>query len=287
MGRDYPRLEIEEFGRQLIESGDLDPIYIALDKVNWTHDQRDRWLVAYWCWYHAGVACYMSEHTGSAYWTLMMVAAKNAGAPPVGGRWPRGHERRHARGEQALNMVRGLRNQYKEPEEFVRFVSGPGGTSNTRQFSAVAGRVKVHNLFGPWIAFKVADMLERVCGVPVDFDKAAVFMFKDPVKACEMLFVRRQGLDPRVKPKLEFIIEPIVEHLRREFADLQAPPARDRAIDLQEIETVLCKWKSHMNGHYPLYNDIDEINSGLGPWLEVSSSAKEFAAAMPRRPRDV
>ena len=38
MSRNYPRLEIEPFGRHLIQSGDLDPIYIALARASFDDD---------------------------------------------------------------------------------------------------------------------------------------------------------------------------------------------------------------------------------------------------------
>ena len=57
---------------------------------------------------------------------------------------------------------------------------------------------------------------------------------------------------------------------------LLGPPLYDRPIGLQEVETVLCKWKSHLNGHYPLYNDTDEINHGMINWLPGNEVAEQF-----------
>lgn len=276
-GRKYERLAIEDFGRHLIITGDLDPVYIAVNAIDDTA-QRWRWLVAYWCWYHCGVASWASEHEGMDFWKAMLTVAKNETEAPVGGRWPRGHERRHARADAALKMVQHLRERYGEhPEAMVDELRNraEGGI----MFKEMAAHVRTHVLFGPWIAFKVCDMLERVCGSPVNFDEAAVFMFKDPMKAAEKLYRGKIGiLDEKIKIKMDRVVHPIVEHLKAEFADLKAPPARDRAIDLQEVETVLCKWKSHMNGHYPLFNDIDEIRAGLVGW---GQTAEIFLAAMP------
>lgn len=276
--RDYERLPIEDFGRHLITSGDLDPVYVALKNMPIGPKQRARWLIAYWCFYHCGAASHLSEHGGMDFWRQMMTAAINEQETPVGGRWPRGHERRHARGEQGIGMVQDLRERYgSEPEKMVLDMEAKakGGIL----FKDMASIVKTHKLFGPWIAFKVCDMLERVCGAPVNFDEAAVFMFKDPMKAAEMLYRERHGItDPNVRVKMDRVVHPIVEHLKSTFTDLKAPPLGDRPIDLQEVETVLCKWKSHMNGHYPLFNDIDEIRAGLPGWGET---ADKFLVAMP------
>ena len=108
-------------------------------------------------------------------------------------------------------------------------------------------------------------------------------MFKDPAKAATMLFRAKMKLPPEAVLKYEKeAIHVVVKYLTEQFADLEAPPYYDRPIGLQEVETVLCKWKSHLNGHYPLYNDIDDINEGLEPWRAISETADKFANAMPK-----
>src|SRR5690606_34363348 len=98
---------IVPFAQHLLRTGDLDPIYLALNKVQWPEAQKYRWLVAYCAFYHAGVACYMSEFRGFEFWSCMMQAAANEDGhgPAVLPRWPRGHERRHFRGEQAVKGI--------------------------------------------------------------------------------------------------------------------------------------------------------------------------------------
>lgn len=288
MSRDYPRLPIEQFGRQLITSGDLDPIYIALGSAlrsgDYSQPQLLRWMAAYSMFYHAGVASYLSEHSGHSFWECALVAAANHEPSPTGERWPRGHERRHFRAAVATDSVTDLMNRYgARPEGFMEYVASGG----PRDFHSVSGRAQEHRGYGPWMGFKLADMVDRVLGIPVAFDQAAVFMFKDPEKAAMMLFEERmlRGAfgDLKVTPKREVILPRIVAYLEGEFSDLAAPPFADRPINIQEVETVLCKWKSHMNGHYPLYNDIDEIRDGLTPWAEHSAAARAFLNHMPRR----
>lgn len=298
--RNYNRLPIETFGRILITSGDLDPIYTALTRAqsvgDFSPEQVKRWMVAYWCFYSAGVASFISQHEGLEFWRWMRIAAINEEPTPVGGRWARGHERRHYRAAIAINSVKELTERYNiRPERMVELIAvrstDPGqpfqgalGVPASLPFSVVSARAQTHSGFGPWIGFKVADMVDRVLGIPVDFDNAAVFMFKDPEKAAMMLWEQREGhkYPPNVRPKREAILNAVASHLIKTFSDLQAPPRLDRPINIQEVETVLCKWKSHMNGHYPLDNDIREINEGLRPWLGYSPAASAFFAHMPR-----
>ena len=298
MSRNYERLPIEQFGRHLITTGDLDPIYNALVRshqggpgwVPYHHGghafdtpQLYRWLIAYWCFYHAGVSSWLSEREGNDFWDAMMVAAENHKEAPCGGRWPRGHERRHFRAKNATESVLDLRRRYgKNPEEMVESLIDIN-SDVALPFVEVSRRAQAHKGFGPWIGFKVADMVDRVLGVPVLFDNAHVFMFKDPEKAAMMLWAETEGkkYPPGAKVKREVILEGVTRYLTGAFSDLKAPPLYDLPINIQEVETILCKWKSHMNGHYPLLNDIHEIRDGLEPWMKVSEAARTFNFHMP------
>lgn len=269
----------EEFGAELLRTDDLDPIYVALRKVKWPPNQIHRWLLAYWCFYSAGLACYASESV--AFWTTMMDAAKNESASPLGGRWPRGAERRHFRGAAAVDAVADLMAVYgRSPEDFVTDI-----VSRAPDFARIRAHVQAHQGFGPWISFKIADMLERCLDVPVCFDRAAVFMYRDPVKAAQMFYNcchQKPIEDEYPKERIMADIVPwTVERLTREFASFTAPPIHDRPVGLQEIETILCKWKSHVHGHYPIGKDTHEIRLSLMAWSETSRAARDFLGVMP------
>lgn len=281
--RSYKRLSIEDFGRHLITTGDLDPVYIALTKTfEGRRDQLCRWLLAYFCYYHCGVACYMSDLKDDEFWKAMMIAARNELPSPLGERWPRSAERRHARGSAAIKMITALKARYGDrPEDFVNHLdtissAGHGGVD----FAEISKHVKSHYLMGSWMAFKVGDILECVLGCSISFDNASVFMFKDPRQAAIILWRQKMCLSDNARPRDEnLVINEIVEYLKDEFRELKAPPLFNRPIGLQEVETILCCWKSHMRGHYGPYNDINEIRAGLDPrW---GPTAADFLAGMP------
>lgn len=292
--RKYPRLSIEEFGARLLDLGDLDPVYVALCRAEWPEEQRSRFLVAYWCLYHVGLSCWLSDQSDEAFWRQLSEAAVNDRPSPIGGRWPRAAERRHWRGVNALKSVEDLTRRYTRPHDMVNYVSKPSLTAGenarvhdgleTLPFSLVAARVQEHVAFGPWIAFKVADMLERCCEVPVVFglDDA---MYDSPRQAALRLFRERIGAPPEAKLKDEnAAVAGVVAHLIGHFKDHDAPPGGGRKVGYQEVETILCKWQSHMNGHYPVGNDLIEIAEGLEVWAEVSPAAKEFLHHLPDVP---
>ncbi len=292
--RNYDRLSIEEFGAQLLKSKDLDPIYVSLFNLRqtsvWEDDQIKRWLVAYWCYYHAGVACYLSSfNKGHEFWRWMMQAAQNTSLTPaatdqdltnVASRWPRGSERRHFRGVQSMKAVAELSERYPHPEDMVDHIILQ--SDDPQSYVEVAKRAKSHRGFGDWISFKICDMIERVLDVPINFDKAAVFMFRDPVKAAFIVWRDKLDLPKSARPKdPNKAIDEVVTYLTNYFREYSAPPGHDRLVGLQEIETVLCKYKSHLNGHYPLLNDTEEIVDGLIPWAKVSEAAIQFLEVSP------
>ncbi len=291
--RNYERLSIEDFGKQLLTSKDLDPIYVSLFNLRhtntWDDDQIKRWLVAYWCYYHAGVACYLSSFKGLEFWGHMSVAAENITLTPaatdqdltkVSNRWPRASERRHFRGKQAIAAVNELADKYPHSEDMVDHIILQ--SDDPQSYAEVAKRAKSHRGFGDWISFKICDMIERVLDVPINFDQAAVFMFKDPVKAAFILWRQKLDLPESATPKDPTkAISEVVSYLTEFFHDYSAPPGHDRLVGLAEVETILCKWKSHLHGHYPLLNDTEEIVDGLAPWAKVNDSAQQFLQVSP------
>ena len=238
-------MKVEEFGEILLKTGDLDPIYVILHRANLAPDLRARWLVAYTHFYHAGVASRLAEAGGWAPYEEALATA------------PRGTERRHFRGGFAGKAVAALRNTYEAPEAFYEYIAGG------RDLSDVISRVKEHYGFGDWIAFKWADLLERCCGVPLSFDQGIVFMFESPRKAVDVLWEERVAPINRTKLNAKERQQRIVDALLDRFKGYMAPPSMNRPVNIQEIETILCKFLSHKHGHYPIGKDIHEIRNGL------------------------
>lgn len=50
-----------------------------------------------------------------------------------------------------------------------------------------------------------------------------------------------------------------------------------RMVLVQEVETVLCKWKAHRNGHYPPGKDTRELRQAL---RKVQSTAARIQAPL-------
>jgi hypothetical protein len=255
-------MDIIPFGRALLDTRDLDPVYVAIHGAKLPEPQLCRLLLAYWCFYH------LSEQEGPNYWQAMRVAAENILSPRdaqhglPAGRWPRGAERRHFRGDKCVRAVRYLSTH--QPEIIVRNL-----VDTCRSDEGIMRKVQKWPMFGPWIAFKAADMLERVYGAPIKFNPKIGLMYDEPRMGLDMLLLQ-PGNEGRFLGRTS-----AYEHLLREFARRQAPPALDRPCGPQEVETILCKWKSHMGGHYWVGKDIHEVRSGLEGWGDTARAMQK------------
>lgn len=255
------KLSLLDFGKQLIDSKDLDPVYILLQESGMERQKLWKWLIAYWCFYHVGTASYLSEKKAEEeFWAELMVGAKSQGNATH----PRAPERRHFRGKNAVDSVEYLRS---------RGLFGLNSLTGLFEYcyrieaeltvSEVMKHVQEWKGFGPWIAFKVADMLERLGLVKVDFGLTDGFIYDSPAKGADLAWGEYGGYPP-TKSTAEVItwaMDYIL--LSDEIPFTLAPPRYERAVNVQEAETILCKWHSHMKGGYHIGEDIESCKKAL------------------------
>lgn len=268
-------LTVEEFGRQLITTGDLDPIYTMLQRAKLPPDVLAKWCMSYWCFYHAGSASFMAgAKEDCLFWTWMWRAARNEPAdafqltvanPPI--RWPRSAERRHFRGAQAIRGITYLHDVYNSPYSLVHMLKQENTVKGVITF--VKSTIPQ---FGPWIAFKMADMTINVLGHPLDTADCSLDIYQEPVEGGKLAYTQWYP-DNVFVPKHN--MEDVIARLKFEFRDLRSPHS-DQPIGVMEVETVLCKWKSHLNGHYPVGKDTHEIKEGLQGWGTLAESLAQL-----------
>jgi hypothetical protein len=288
--RDYARLGCVAFGKALVASRDLDPVYVAVHHAELPSDQRARLLVAYWCLYHLGAAARLSELKERVFWGELATAAENAHSPflpkHAAGRWPRGTERRHWRGAQAVASCQSVLEkakcgrEYRPSAEHLVDWLGSGKT-----FAKVTQHVLQLRGFGPWIAFKVADMLERCAGYRVDFVDCHLGFYDEPRKGA-WLYANERKHKPFPYESMSLTMVGMMTHkLLGEVGRQFAPPDMRRKLNVQEAETIFCKWKSHLHGHYALGKDTREVYHGLHGWGAVADLMRIHLAKLPYAPR--
>jgi hypothetical protein len=239
----FTPMSVLDFGRALLEAKDLDPLYTMLHESGIPLSVKKRFLLAYSCYYHVGVASYISEKRSTFHQRMREADDKH---------FPRSAERRHFRGGTADYVITFMKDTYPRPEDAVDFIIGP---EDDRSFKAVTSRVRTWKYFGPWIAFKWADLIDRVLDIPIDFSECHLDIYDAPKQGAKLVAESLGRPDASVAK--------VVSFLNRKFEGHLAPPFYDRPINVQESETVLCKWKSHTNQHYVVGNDIYEIKAGL------------------------
>lgn len=238
----------QSFGRELIVSQDLDPIYVMLAESGIDDNLLKRWLLAYWCYYHAGVASKIAE--SKDFYKSMRQGIEDG--------WPRGMERRYFYGRQARDTVQGLVN-FGTPEQVVDTMT----IHST--FAGVSQAVQEFTGFGPWLAWKCADMSSCVLHYPVDFSNSTLGIYKDPVQGAAFVM-----FGDWKHPITDEELQQVVDMEIAEFSDLLAPPYYDRPIDIREVETCLCKAKSSNHGHYPMGNDTVHVRKALVDWGDLA-----------------
>ena len=246
-------LTLTEFGEQLLRLGDLDPVYpVLLSRINSDLDRIRRTILAYALFYDLGAAFYLASKAD--FWPAVRIAAVNdeeTNPPPYGKRWPRGAERRHFRGEKCVLAVDELTERFPASERLITELIEPGG-----ELKEVLDRLRDLPQFGPWIAFKLADIGERVLAAPIHFPVSLNgSLYASPLFTVRLL-AGREGVS------CEEIWNRTLDH----FSKFTAPPRHERGCGAQEVETVFCKYGSYLKKHYYPGKDIKEVGHSLKGW---------------------
>jgi hypothetical protein len=246
-----------EFGESLLTTGDLDPIYIMLqrgiDNNLLNRGSLCRWLWVYWLFYHAGVASYATDHDDWQNWLQETLRTL-----------PRGMERRHFRGKQAQRTL-----IYFPCEEAIEAFFEKLCRCVT--FNQVQDACAPVPMFGPWITWKLADMLERLGLAKIEFPGSSLCIYAEVRKGAAVI-LKGDLKAPLNDQELDYV----VSALKEQFSDWVAPPRSERPINVQEIETILCKYKATQTGHYYVGKDCRDIKEALIGWGSLANTLAEY-----------
>lgn len=210
--------------------------------------QLNRWLLAYSMFYHVGISSMLAERED--FYEACLEDFDN---------YPRCEERRHFRGDKAKKALGRFFEARPEAHTYFWFYGELGNQPST-DFRSVIKRIQTYPMYGPWIAFKLADMGERCFGVPVDFSNCALYMYKEPMAGLNLAIKGDEKADI-TEAELQEGIDYIAGALNR--LGFKAPPWNDREIRLAEVETILCKWHSFTKGHYYVGKDKESLIKAL------------------------
>jgi hypothetical protein len=225
-----------------------------------TDNQLKRWCLVYWCYYHAGVSSIITERSTSIVHPRDFYDEMRKG---ISEGWPRGMERRYFYGDLAWNTVEKL-EEFGSPESVV------DAMTDHQDFQTADKAIQSFYGFGSWIAWKVADMADRVLQIDIDFSDTNLDMYKDPKQGAAYIYSGGNKKFPITEDQLDWVVQRMESYYNKE--NLLAPPFQDRPINIQEVETVLCKYKAHCYGFYPYGNDTVHVAKALDGWGDLAQS---------------
>ena len=239
------KLSPEEFGIALIESGDLDPDYIFMvnvrDRLDLSHAEMCEWVLLKSVIYDS-----VSELEHMLFQRPLAQLAYGA-------------ERRKFK-PNADKIIAAFRQRVAHTcgnlESFF-FEWLPRDANH-----ALASLQSIKG-FGPWASWKLCDLMDRVLGVPMDFTKVDFRVaYNYPLRGVLLLAGQDEGklgwLSTNYRTALKLAIGKLGEAQL-----LQAPPQRDRLVNIQEFETVFCKYHSYWHGHYFPGKDIKHLRERI------------------------
>lgn len=266
----YKRISGLEFGQQLCVTGDLDPVYtyaLALSV-----EQRRRFVFAYLMFYHAGIATLLSvcKTTGEFADVFTAICRQTGGA--------RGGERRHFRGIATHAVLADLKwrsEHFGWDSVFGDTAVLPLVQTVVLDFNAAYVNALSYPSVGSWLAFKTADMIER-CDLlhPAaegfwsnDANQCNPYWYDQPRMGLQLIYGDTDCIDGKLTSehdKFRSALLNILQEMRVAPCGLQS-----RALNQQEVETICCKYKSHLKGTYQVGKDIKHLYDQLNPqWLE-------------------
>jgi len=213
---------------------DADPGYMLLNRASIPYDQKLRYVLAWCTFYNPGLAAKASDYQGKKFYEYLRTIYPTA---------KRATERRHFRGQAGLKALASWEAAYPRPEDMVLACFGP-------TYMDVRKNMKPMYLLGDYFYWKLADIQDTVFGHYVDFTGAEQYMPQLPKQGAaiiaDMQYDGLLGVDGLLaKQELVEVMEVVTGHASR-----LKHPFQDRALALQEAETVCCVFKQHIYGNY-------------------------------------
>lgn len=261
------------FGKHLMKSRDIDPLYPMLEHVieerNMDEDEAYWFTFLYVAWYNISVGLH-AWHLCSEASDRILPHIYNA---PLA--WPTGIERRASRGGRVIGHIESFLEASRETGTAAWFLQELDMEATTLEekhanWKIVNARLQTLRMNGRWAAYKHCEVLRRVHGVPIIAPDMGNQFSSGPREGLAMIYGEIEGQGPKV-----------IEQLDRQGVHLQRLLSkRGLETDIEELETILCNWKSLRKGKYVVGHDIDENQEQIDLALERGLINDEEAALL-------
>ena len=248
---------VVKFGRHLLSSYDVDPIYPVLKELHTarglTEEQALWHSFLYVAWYNMPVGHAVFDYaprprSKRAYGRVIR---------DIGTGWPTGIERRSNRGGKVFQHIEAFcdATDHLSLWEWFRngFVVAPTLSKRHANWHMINERLQAIWGNGRWAAYKHCEVLRRVHDFPVEAPDMGHRFSSGPRKGLGLLYGPLDGQS-----------EAIVAVLDSQGRDLQERLlGRGLEVDVEELETILCNFNSMVHGRYYVGHDIDEMQEQI------------------------
>lgn len=234
--------DIFTFVNEKLKIDDVEPMYTAIVRSRLPQSTRQKLCFAEGLADHLGLAARMAE--APDFWRATNEYVSQG---------QRGGARRHFRGATAKAALKTMEKRFADLGSF--FSNLPTDFFEARRFITELPQ------FGPFSAFKIADMAERTCDAVVDFSAVRLSDFaKFPKRGAALA---AEYLGGGATP------ESVYASMLNHHWNRKAPPHYDRPLNAQEIETMFCNY-GHSKWHPPGYeaSELRKLLLGYGKLAE-------------------
>lgn len=249
--------DLLKFAKHLKRSEDIDPIYPVLRELHSMHglsEEEALWhSFLYVAWYnlpvsHAVFALASEPRSKLAYKGRITKFAKT---------WPTGIERRSNRGGKVFQHIEAFCQvtDHTSLAEWFRngFIEAPTLAKREANWRMINERLQAVWGNGRWAAYKHCEVLRRVHDFPVEAPDMGHRFSSGPRKGLATLYGELEGQGEAVIA----VLDAQGRHLQERLYHMGL------GLDVEELETVLCNWKSLLGGKYYVGHDIDEMQEQI------------------------
>lgn len=252
-----------DFSRVLITSGDLDPDYIFINNVceknGWSEETKAKWIAVKSVIYNSIGELEFLLH-GKTFEEVDYGAER----------------RKHKRNAEFFWQA--LYQNAKAHQGFYSMFSKvhPDANVALKQLQKFQG-------IGPWAAWKILDLLNCCLGFKFNFKNVDFRLaYEYPIRGMLLVAGEDEQKHRRVSNSLyrnsmaEVMRQLEVGGVTKELA----PPQYVRPINMQEIETCLCKYHSYYHSHYKAGEDIERLHMRIekSPYPDI----RELQPCLPK-----
>tara|TARA_R110000803_G_scaffold53808_7_gene110346 strand:- start:1234 stop:2013 length:780 start_codon:yes stop_codon:yes gene_type:complete len=252
-----------DFSKVLITSGDLDPDYIFINNVckknGWDDERKAEWIA-------------LKSVIYNSIGELEFLLHEKSFANVDYGNERRKHKRNAELFWQTLYQTAASNKGFYQMFRKVH----PNANIALKQLQKFQG-------IGPWAAWKILDLLNCCLGFQFDFSNVDFRLaYAYPIKG--MLLVAGED-ESKYKKVNDSLYKTSMSAVFSQLSEAgvnneQAPPQYVRAINMQEIETCLCKYHSYFHGHYKAGEDIARLHARIQK--SEYPNIKELQSCLPK-----